>query len=79
MVKNPPSKAEYMGLIPGRGTKIPRALGQLSRCTATKYWIQPKISQSINETDIKYSYLVVQSTPSLWQDLNQTLATRQIP
>ena len=27
MVKNPPSKAGNMGSIPGRGTKIPHALG----------------------------------------------------
>ena len=32
MGKNPPSNA---GLIPGRGTKIPHAMGQLSPCTAT--------------------------------------------
>ena len=65
MVKNPPSKAGNMGLISGQGTKIPHALGQLSPCTATKYWTQPKIIQSVSEIDTKYSYLVVQSTP-LW-------------
>ena len=30
MVKNPPSKAGDAGLIPGWGTKIPHAAGQLS-------------------------------------------------
>ena len=30
MVKNPLSKAGNMGSIPGRGIKIPHALGQLS-------------------------------------------------
>ena len=30
MVKNPPSKAVDAGSIPGRGTKIPHAAGQLS-------------------------------------------------
>ena len=30
MVKNPPSNAEDMGLIPDQGTKIPHATGQLS-------------------------------------------------
>ena len=35
MVKNPPSNAEDAGSIPGQGTKIPYAAGQLSPCTAT--------------------------------------------
>ena len=30
MVKNPPSSAGDVGLIPGRGTKITHALGHLS-------------------------------------------------
>ena len=30
VVKNPPSNAGDSGLIPGRGTKIPHAAGQLS-------------------------------------------------
>ena len=30
MVKNPPSNAGDVGLIPGQGTKIPHAAGQLS-------------------------------------------------
>ena len=65
VVKNPPFKGVDTGSSPGQGTKIPHALGQLSPCTATKYWTQPKISQSVSEIDTKYSYLVVQSTP-LW-------------
>ena len=35
MVKNPPSDAGDMSLIPGQGTEIPHAAGQLSLCTAT--------------------------------------------
>ena len=35
VVKNPPSNAGDMGLIPGRGTKIPHATGQLSLHAAT--------------------------------------------
>ena len=35
VVKNPPSNAEDTGSIPGRETKIPHAMGQLSPCTAT--------------------------------------------
>ena len=34
-VKNPPSNAGDTGSIPGWGTKIPRAMGQLSLHTAT--------------------------------------------
>ena len=35
VVKNPPSNAGDVGSIPGRGTKIPHAAGQLSLCAAT--------------------------------------------
>ena len=34
-VKNPHCDAEDAGSIPGRGTKIPHAVEQLSLCTAT--------------------------------------------
>ena len=34
-VKNLPSKAGDAGSIPGQGTKIPYATGQLSSCSAT--------------------------------------------
>ena len=33
VVKNLPSNAGDTGSIPGRGTKIPRTVGQLSLCT----------------------------------------------
>ena len=36
MVKNPPSNAGDVGLILGRGTRIPHAVGQLSPFPATK-------------------------------------------
>ena len=36
MVKNLPSNAGDAGSIPGQGTKIPRASGQVSPCTATR-------------------------------------------
>ena len=37
VVKNPPYDAEDAGLIPGKGTKIPHATGQLSpRATTTE-------------------------------------------
>ena len=35
VVKNPPYKAGDAGLIPGQGTKIPHAAGQLSPCATT--------------------------------------------
>ena len=35
VVKNPPSSAGDLGSIPGRGTKIPHAAGQLSPDTTT--------------------------------------------
>ena len=35
VVKNPPYNAGDMGLIPGQGTKIPHAAGQLSPCATT--------------------------------------------
>ena len=35
MVKNPPSNSRDAGSIPGQGTKIPRAAGQLSLRAAT--------------------------------------------
>ena len=38
VVKNPPTNAGNAGSIPGRGTKIPHAAGQLSpRATATEF------------------------------------------
>ena len=36
MVKNPPSDAGDAGSIPGQGTKIPHAAGQLSTHATTK-------------------------------------------
>ena len=35
LVKNLPSNVGDVHSIPGRGTKIPRAVGQLSPCTTT--------------------------------------------
>ena len=42
VVKNLPSDAEAMGLIPGHRTKIPRALGQLSLHTTATEPVQCK-------------------------------------
>ena len=36
VVKNSPSNAGDVGLMPGRGSKIPHAKEQLSLCTATR-------------------------------------------
>ena len=47
MVKDPPSKAGYVGLIPGQRTKIPHTMGQLSSCATMKtQHSQIKIKQS---------------------------------
>ena len=35
MVKNPPANAGDVGSIPGRGTRIPHAVGQPSSCATT--------------------------------------------
>ena len=35
VVKNPPCNAEDAGSIPGQGTKMPHAKGQVSLCTTT--------------------------------------------
>ena len=42
VVKNPPSDARDMGSVPGRGTKIPYAAGQLSHHTTTREPMQHK-------------------------------------
>ena len=36
MVENLPDNVEDVGLIPGQGTKIPHAVGQLSPCATTR-------------------------------------------
>ena len=38
VLKNLPSHAGDMGLIPALGPKIPYAIGQLSLCAATLAW-----------------------------------------
>ena len=44
MVKQPPCNEERMGLMPGLGTKIPHAVGQLIMHAKTRnYPMQPKI------------------------------------
>ena len=59
-VKNLPSNAGHMGSIPGQGTKIPHAMGQLSPHTATKKIphaatktpMQPKVNKKANILEI---------------------------
>ena len=46
MVKNPPSNAGDAGSIPGRGTKISRATGQLSPRTTTREKPAPRKERS---------------------------------
>ena len=51
MVKNLSSSAEHVGLIPGQGTKIPPAAGQLSQCCKEAYTHTHKI----HSLSFKYS------------------------
>ena len=58
VVKNPPSNAGYMGSVPGQGTKISHATGQLSPCTTTresersnKDTVQPKKRNPNKQTE----------------------------
>ena len=46
VVKNPPANAEDVGLIPGPGTKIPHATGQLSLCATMKDPVATKTRHS---------------------------------
>ena len=50
VVKNPPSNVRDVVLIPGQGTKIPSATGQLSPCTETT---EPRCSRDHSETGCK--------------------------
>ena len=58
VVKNPPSNAGYMGSVPGQGTKLSHATGQLSPCTTTresersnKDTVQPKKRNPNKQTE----------------------------
>ena len=42
VIENPPPNAGDTGLIPGQGTKIPHAMGQLSLSTATTEATRPE-------------------------------------
>ena len=50
MVNNPPSNAGDVGLIPGGGTKIPHAAGQLSPCATTR---EPKSQRNTPQATTK--------------------------
>ena len=51
VVKNPPSNAGDMSLIPGQGTKIPHAPGQLSpRAAATEASVKTKSQPAATKT-----------------------------
>ena len=55
VVKNPPSSAGDTGSIPGRGIKIPYAMGQLSPYTSqlVSSWPQQRASAAKNPDFIK--------------------------
>ena len=50
VVKNPPSNAGDPGSISGRGTKIPRATGQLSQCALEPAHMAAKIPSAATKT-----------------------------
>ena len=52
VVKNPPSNAGDVGSIPGWGTKIPHAAGQLSPCAATP---EPARSAATSEKPVRHN------------------------
>ena len=53
MVKNSPLNAGGSGSIPGWGTKIPQASGQLSPSAATREACMPQQRPSVAEKEIK--------------------------
>ena len=59
MVKNPPSNAGDTGSIPGPGTKIPLAEGQLSPSTATTEFAEPML----RKREVRAPHLEKAGTP----------------
>ena len=51
MVTNPPSNSRVMDSIPGQGTKIPYAVGQLNPCATTR---ELSAAPKINKTKTIY-------------------------
>ena len=47
MVKNPPSNAGDTVPIPGWGSKIPHAVGQLNQCAATRQKQQKTLTVAV--------------------------------
>ena len=58
VVKNPPSKAEDTGSIPGLGTKIPHAMGQVNTHTTTR-----ELSTAITESMCSSAHSLQQQRP----------------
>ena len=50
VVKNLPSNAGDVGLIPGEGTKVPHAMGQLSPCTTPTELVCPSERAHVPQT-----------------------------
>ena len=64
MVKNPPSNAGDAGLIPGRGTKIPHAMGQLSPHAATTELTRASIREEKTLTPLERSLHATTKDPA---------------
>ena len=53
---NPSSNSQVMGLIPGQGTKIPHAVGQLSpRVTTGELSAAPKINKTKTISHVRFN------------------------
>ena len=46
VVKNPPSSAGNVGLIPNQGTEIPHAMGQPNQCVITREACMPQLEKA---------------------------------
>ena len=85
VVKNPPSNARDAGLIPGQGTKIPHAAGQLSPCATTAEFA--RLNQSLHAANYTLWNLRTTTTeamcPGAWapqlERENPHAATREKP
>ena len=66
-VENPPSNARDTGSIPGKGTKIPHATGQLSLCTTTRVCITTTTEPSGSRAHTQQQKKPVQHSEDLAQ------------
>ena len=75
VIKNPPSNAQGTGSIPGRGTKIPRALQQLSPSQRAESW--PESSQLATGRDGVLRWAPTQARVSKGMNILKTTTTKR--